>query len=211
MTLKVAVMASGGGTDFQSLIDAQAKGELAGAELVVLITNNPDAYALERATKAGIPSVVIPHLGKSREAFDAEVMEKLEWFGLSPGTKGEGLVVLAGFMRLLSAGFVTAYNHRLINIHPALLPSFPGTHAHRDVLAYGCKVSGCTVHFVDEGTDSGPVILQRTVPVLEGDDEASLGARVLVEEHKALPEAVRLFATGRLTLEGRIVHVTPPA
>ncbi len=211
MTLKVAVMASGGGTDFQSLIDAQAKGELAGAELVVLITNNPEAYALERATKAGIPSVVIPHLGKSREAFDAEVMEKLEWFGLSPGTKGEGLVVLAGFMRLLSAGFVTAYNHRLINIHPALLPSFPGTHAHRDVLAYGCKVSGCTVHFVDEGTDSGPVILQRTVPVLEGDDEASLGARVLVEEHKALPEAVRLFATGRLTLEGRIVHVTPPA
>lgn len=204
-------MASGGGTDFQSLIDAQAKGELAGAELVVLITNNPEAYALERATKAGIPSVVIPHLGKSREAFDAEVMEKLEWFGLSPGTKGEGLVVLAGFMRLLSAGFVTAYNHRLINIHPALLPSFPGTHAHRDVLAYGCKVSGCTVHFVDEGTDSGPVILQRTVPVLEGDDEASLGARVLVEEHKALPEAVRLFATGRLTLEGRIVHVTPPA
>lgn len=210
MTLKVAVMASGGGTDFQSLIDAWATGELADARLVLLVTNNPKAHALERAKKAGIPSVIITHQGKSREAFDGEVMERLAEHGLSPGPEGEGLVVLAGFMRLLSPGFVQAYHHRIINIHPALLPSFPGTHAHRDVLAYGCKVSGCTVHFVDEGADSGPIILQRAVPVLEGDDETSLGARVLEEEHKVLPEAVRLFATGRLTVQGRVVGVAPP-
>lgn len=211
MTLKVAVLASGGGTDFQSLIDAREAGELADAELVVLITNNPKAHALERAARASIPTVVISHEGRDREAFDRKVMEQLERFGLSPGQGGQGLVVLAGFMRLLSPGFVQAYHHRIINIHPALLPSFPGIHAHREVLAHGCKVSGCTVHFVDEGTDSGPIILQQAVPVLDDDDEASLAARVLVQEHRVLPEAVRLYASGRLNIRCRIVQIVEPA
>jgi len=210
MTLKVAVMASGGGTDFQSLIDAGMTGELGEAKLVLLVTNEPQAHAIVRAREAGIPTAIINHQGKAREDFDHEVMERLEEAGVTPGSKGEGegLLVLAGFMRILSPGFVQAYRHRIINIHPALLPSFPGTHAHREVLEYGCKVSGCTVHYVDEGTDTGPIILQRAVPVFEGDDEDSLGARVLVEEHRLLPEAVRLHAAGRLTIDGRNVRLT---
>ena len=151
--------------------------------------------------KAGIEAVCVDRKQfEGREPFEKALIEKLEAAGVT-------LVVLAGFMRILTPYFVGHFAGRIMNIHPALLPSFPGAHAHRDVLAYGVKVSGCTVHFVDEGTDSGPIIMQAAVPVLDDDTEETLGARVLKEEHRIYPECIRLYCEGKLKVEGRKVTI----
>ena len=197
--MNVGVLASGRGTDFQSIIDAVGSGTL-DVNIAVLICNNPEAYALERARENGIDHLVVDHRGKSRQEFEEELAGQLDG-------RSVGLVVLAGFMRILTAGFIRRYEGRMINIHPSLLPSFPGAHAHRDALKYGVKVSGCTIHFVTGDVDGGPVIMQRAVEVREGDTEETLGARVLEEEHIILPEVVRLFAEGRLKLSGRHVSL----
>lgn len=197
----IGVLCSGRGTNLQSIIDAVASGQIK-APIGVVITDKPGVMALERAEKAGIPAVCIDRKQYgSREEFDGVLLAELKRYGVT-------LVCLAGFMRLLTAGFIRAYEGRILNIHPALLPSFKGAHAHRDVLAYGAKVSGCTIHFVVEDMDAGPIILQAAVPVLEGDDEDSLGARVLVEEHKLYPRAIELFLAERLTIDGRCVRIS---
>lgn len=197
---KLGVLCSGRGTDLQSIIDAIARKEVT-AEIAVVLTDKADAYALTRAEKAGIKAVCVNRKEYAdRESFEKAMVNELEAAGVT-------LVVLAGFMRILTPYFVRKYAGRLLNIHPALLPSFPGAHAHRDVLAYGVKVSGCTVHFVDEGTDSGPIILQAAVPVLDDDTEETLGARVLVKEHVIYPQAIQLFCEGKLKIEGRKVRI----
>jgi len=195
---KLAVLCSGRGSDLQSIIDAIQRGELS-AEISIVITDKPQVQALERAAKAGIKNICVDRkLFDSRADFEAELLKNLAEVDL---------VVLAGFMRILSPDFVKKFVGRLMNIHPSLLPSFKGAHAHRDALAYGVKVSGCTVHFVDEGTDSGPIILQAAVPVLEGDTEETLAARVLEQEHIIYPQAIKLFVEGRLKIEGRRVAI----
>lgn len=197
---KLGVLCSGRGTDLQSIIDAIARKEVT-AEIAVVLTDKADAYALTRAEKAGIKAVCVNRKEYvDRESFEKAMVNELEAAGVT-------LVVLAGFMRILTPYFVRKYAGRLLNIHPALLPSFPGAHAHRDVLAYGVKVSGCTVHFVDEGTDSGPIILQAAVPVLDDDTEETLGARVLAKEHVIYPQAIQLFCEGKLKIEGRKVRI----
>ena len=197
---KLGVLCSGRGTDLQSIIDAIDRGEVA-AEIAVVLTDKPDAFALERASKAGIKVVCVNRKQfDGRESFEQALVGQLQAAGVT-------LVVLAGFMRILTPYFVRQYAGRIMNIHPALLPSFPGAHAHRDVLAYGVKVSGCTVHFVDEGTDSGPIILQAAVPVLDGDTEETLGARVLEQEHIIYPRAIQLYCEGKLEINGRHVHI----
>ena len=195
---KIAVMCSGRGTDLQSLIDATDSGYIA-AEISVVLTDKPNVGALKRAEVAGIKNICVDRKNFSERAdFEAELLKHLG---------GVDLVVLAGFMRILSADFVKRFEGRLINIHPSLLPAFPGAHAHRDVLAYGAKISGCTVHFVDEGTDSGPIILQAAVDVREDDTEETLAARVLEQEHKIFPRAIKLFIDGRLKIVGRRVEI----
>ena len=197
---KLGVLCSGRGTDLQSIMDAIDRGEVA-AEIAVVLTDKPDAFALERAAKAGSKAVCVNRTQFDRpESFAQALVGQLQAAGVT-------LVVLAGFMRILTPYFVRQYAGRIMNIHPALLPSFPGAHAHRDVLAYGVKVSGCTVHFVDEGTDSGPIILQAAVPVLDGDTEETLGARVLEQEHIIYPRAIQLYCEGKLELTGRHVHL----
>ena len=197
---KLGVLCSGRGTDLQSIMDAIDRGEVA-AEIAVVLTDQPDAFALERAAKAGIKAVCVNRKQfDGRESFEQALVGQLQAAGVT-------LVVLAGFMRILTPYFVRQYAGRIMNIHPALLPSFPGAHAHRDVLAYGVKVSGCTVHFVDEGTDSGPIILQAAVPVLDGDTEETLGARVLEQEHIIYPRAIQLYCEGKLEINGRHVHI----
>lgn len=197
---KLGVLCSGRGTDLQSIIDAIARKEVT-AEIAVVLTDKADAYALTRAEKAGIKAVCVNRKEYAdRESFEKAMVNELEAAGVT-------LVVLAGFMRILTPYFVRKYAGRLLNIHPALLPSFPGAHAHRDVLAYGVKVSGCTVHFVDEGTDSGPIILQAAVPVLDDDTEETLGARVLAKEHVIYPQVIQLFCEGKLKIEGRKVRI----
>ena len=197
----IGVLCSGRGTNLQSIIDAAAAGQIK-APIGVVITDKPGVMALERAEKAGIPAVCIDRKQYGyREEFDGALLAELKKYGVT-------LVCLAGFMRILTAGFIRAYEGRILNIHPALLPSFKGAHAHRDALAYGAKVSGCTIHFVVEDMDAGLIILQAAVPVMEGDDEDSLGARVLVEEHKLYPRAIELFLAGRLTIDGRCVRIS---
>ncbi len=179
---KLGVLCSGRGTDLQSIMDAINNGEVA-ADIAVVLTDKPDAFALERAASAGIKAVCVNRKQfDGRESFEQALVSELQAAGVT-------LVVLAGFMRILTPYFVRQYAGRIMNIHPALLPSFPGAHAHQDVLAYGVKISGCTVHFVDEGTDSGPIILQAAVPVLDGDTEEALGARVLEQEHIIFDES----------------------
>ena len=198
---KVGVLASGRGTDFQSLVDARKRGDL-DVDLAVLVCNVPGAPVLDRAKAAGVPAVVVDHrpFGKDRETFEQAMLKVLR-------DKRVELVVFGGFMRLVSASFIRAFPDRIINIHPSLLPAFPGAHAHRDAIAAGVKVSGCTIHFVDASVDGGPIILQRAVPVHEDDTEDSLAARILEQEHIFLPLAVRLFAEGRLHVEGRRVRI----
>ena len=197
---KLGVLCSGRGTDLQSIMDAINNGEVA-ADIAVVLTDKPDAFALERAASAGIKAVCVNRKQfDGRESFEQALVSELQASGVT-------LVVLAGFMRILTPYFVRQYAGRIMNIHPALLPSFPGAHAHQDVLAYGVKISGCTVHFVDEGTDSGPIILQAAVPVLDGDTEEALGARVLEQEHIIYPHAIQLYCEGKLEIHGRHVHI----
>ncbi len=193
--LKVAVLISGRGSNLQSLIDACAAPDFP-AEIKLVISNRADAAGLARAAKAGIATAIIPHRDyANREAFDAALTAALDKAGIE-------LVCLAGFMRLLTAGFVARWRDRLVNIHPSLLPSFPGLDTHARALAAGVRFSGCTVHFVREEMDSGPIIVQAAVPVLPGDDPERLAARVLAAEHKAYPLALKLIGEGRVTIKG---------
>jgi phosphoribosylglycinamide formyltransferase-1 len=194
---RLAVFVSGSGTNLQAIIDARIES----VEIAVVVCNNPGAYALERAKKHKIPVEVVDHrLFSSREEFEKELIQRLEPYRID-------LIVLAGFMRILSPLFVRAYKNRIMNLHPALLPSFPGTHAAKQALDYGVKFTGCTVHLVDEGVDTGPIILQSVVPIHDADTEESLLDRIHREEHRIYPEAIRLFAEGRLRVEGRRVLI----
>lgn len=199
--INVGVLASGRGSDFQSLVDARARGDL-DVNLAVLISNVPGAPVIGRAEKGGVPVVVIDHkpFGKDREGWERRAVQVLR-------ERRIDLVVLAGFMRLVTGTFVREFPNRILNIHPSLLPAFPGAHAQADAIAWGAKVSGCTIHFVDESVDGGPVVLQKAVPILEDDTPETLAARILEQEHVFLPLAVRLFAEGRLRVEGRRVRV----
>ncbi len=200
MTRRIAVLASGRGSNFQAVIDAIQAGTIP-ARCVALITDNPKAYAIERAKKVSIPVVVVDYAAfPSREAYEEQLLVAMR-------EQKADLFVLAGYMRILGSSIVRAFPGKMVNIHPALLPSFTGLHAQRQAVEYGVKVAGCTVHFVDEHLDCGPIILQRCVPVLENDDEDSLAERILHEEHLAFPEAIRLFCEGRLEIVGRQVHI----
>ncbi len=205
MPLSLAVLVSGSGSNLQSLIDKIEAG-LVDGEIKLVLSNNPDAYGLIRAQNHGIPTAVIQHTDHpNREAFDAAMLDAVADAGAESGA-----VVLAGFMRLLSPVFVNAFAGRLLNIHPALLPSFPGVHGQSDAADYGVKLSGCTVHFVDEKMDHGPVVIQAAVPALADDDGNTLGERILALEHRIYPQAVQWLAAGRLTIEGRRVSLAPP-
>jgi phosphoribosylglycinamide formyltransferase 1 len=197
---EIAVLASGRGSNFQALIDAAGSGYFP-AVISRLITDNPEAYAIKRAKDAGIPVSVLD-FGSFSEKGGYEGALRKEMEACDPD-----LFVLAGYMRILPSAIVKAFPGRIMNIHPALLPSFPGLHAQRQALEYGVKLSGCTVHFVDEGTDTGPIIIQRCIPVEEEDDEEALAVRILVEEHRILTEAVRLFCEERLEIRGRLVFI----
>src|SRR6266581_744050 len=202
--IKIGLLASGSGSNLQSIIDNCESGKLP-VEIACVISNNVAAFALERARKHGIPALHIDHrIFTGREAYDAALVETLHEYGVE-------LVVLAGFMRIITPVLLDAFPSAVMNIHPALLPAFPGIHAQRQAIDYGVKVSGCTVHFVDAGTDTGPIIIQAAVPVMEGDTEETLSARIVTEEHSIYPEAVRLFAEGRLKVEGRTVSISGPA
>lgn len=197
--MKLGVLVSGEGTNLQALIDAQAAGALAPATLAVVISNNPDAPALARARAAGVPALVVDHRGLTREAFEERLLAALA------GHQVEA-VVLAGFMRVLTTAFVDAFPRRIVNTHPSLLPAFPGKDAVPQALAYGVKLTGVTIHFVDTTLDGGPIIAQEAVSVLEGDDAAALHQRIQKIEHRLLPEVVRRLAAGELSCQGRIVR-----
>ncbi len=199
--VRIGVLLSGNGTNLQAIIDCCAAGEIDG-EVVCVISNKASAFGLERARKHDIAAIHIDHkLFAGRQEYDLAVVKTLVDYSAD-------LVVLAGFMRIVTPVLLDAFPHRVMNIHPALLPSFPGLDAQRQALDYGVKVSGCTVHFVDAGTDTGPVILQAVVPVMEGDTEETLSERIHHEEHKLYPAAIRLFAQKRLTVEGRRVIIS---
>ncbi|MBI5657049.1 MAG: phosphoribosylglycinamide formyltransferase [Geobacter sp.] len=198
----VGVLVSGNGTNLQSIIDRIESGELL-ARVACVISNKADAFALERARRHSIPAIHLDHRQhQNREAYDAALVDALKSHGVE-------LVVLAGFMRILTPVIIDAFPNRIMNIHPALLPAFPGLHAQQQALDYGVKVSGCTVHFVDAGCDTGPIIIQAVVPVVEGDTEDSLSRRIHKEEHRIYPEAIQLYAKRRLTIEGRCVRIAP--
>jgi phosphoribosylglycinamide formyltransferase 1 len=202
--LRVAVLASGRGSNLQAVIDAIEAREVH-ATIVVVISNKKDAAALERARKHGLPDLFVdpkPFAGRpdSREAYDGALLEILEKHNIE-------LVLLAGYMKIVTAVLVNAYANRMMNIHPSLLPSFPGLEVQKKAIEWGCKLAGCTVHFVTEGVDEGPIILQAAVPILAGDTSDTLAARILVQEHKIYPRAVQLFAEGRLQVDGRRVRI----
>ena len=190
----LGVLVSGSGTNLQAILDAIRERTL-DARLAVVVSNVPEAKALDRARAANVETVVVDHRGfADRAAFDAAVVEVLR-------ARGVELVVLAGFMRLLTPALLDAFPMRIVNVHPALLPAFPGIHGQRQALEYGVRVAGCTVHFVDRGTDTGPIIAQATVPVLDDDDEATLTARILAKEHELLPRVLQWVADGRVSVE----------
>ncbi|MFO8051952.1 MAG: phosphoribosylglycinamide formyltransferase [Thermoplasmatota archaeon] len=196
---RIAVLASGRGTDFQAIVDASESGEVH-LNIALLICNNSDAYVIDRAKEHSIPYVVIDHRNRKRQEFDKEIDDLLRKENID-------LVVLAGFMRILSRWFVVRWRDRIINIHPSLLPSFPGAHAHRDALEYGVKVTGLTIHFVDEEVDHGPIIFQYPVMIFDDDDEESLSGRILKEEHKWYPRIIQWIVDGRVKRDGRKVRV----
>ena len=198
--INIGVLASGRGTNLQAIIEAVKEGKIEG-RISIVISDNRDAFALKRAKQNNIETEYINFKSfKNREDYDKEIMQCLK-------EKDIDLVVLAGYMRILSPYFIRTYKNRIINIHPALLPSFPGLHAQRQAVEYGVKISGCTVHFVDEGVDSGPVILQKAVEVKDNDTEESLAERILKEEHQIYPRAIQLFCQGRLIIKGRKVFI----
>lgn len=200
--LILGVLASGRGSNLQALIDAIETGMLS-ARIAVVLSNKGDASVLERAKKHGIPTFFYdPKAVDSREAYDGLLCETLQKYEVE-------LLVLAGYMRLLTKALVLPFRERIINIHPSLLPAFPGLYAHRQAIDYGVKVSGCTVHFVDEKMDHGPVIAQASVPVKENDTESSLANRILKEEHRLFPKVIQWYAEKRLSIEGRRVLLVP--
>jgi phosphoribosylglycinamide formyltransferase-1 len=199
--VNIGVLVSGSGTNLQALIDARESGGLP-ARIACVISNRADAFALERAKKHGIPAIHLDHRSfAGRDQYDTALVTMLAEHAVD-------LVVLAGFMRIVTPVLLNAFPNAVMNIHPALLPAFPGLHAQQQALEYGVKVTGCTVHFVDAGTDTGPIIIQAAVPVLERDSVESLSRRIQIEEHRIYPEAVRLFAEGKLTVAGRRVIVS---
>jgi phosphoribosylglycinamide formyltransferase-1 len=198
--INIGVLVSGRGTNLQAIIEAIEEGKIEG-KIKIVISDNLDAYALKRAEQYNIETQYINHKEfKNREDYDKKIVETLE-------NKEVELVVLAGYMRILSSYFIKAYKNKIINIHPALLPSFPGLRAQKQAVEYGVKISGCTVHFVDEGVDSGPIILQSAVEVSEDDTEESLAERILKEEHQIYSQAIQLFSQGRLIIKGRKVYI----
>jgi len=202
--LRVAVLASGRGSNLQAIIDAIEAGQVQ-AEIVAVISNKKDAAALERARKHGLPVMFVdpkPFAGlpDSREAYDQALLDLLKKHDVE-------LVLLAGYMKIVTKVLVDAFANRMMNIHPSLLPSFPGLDVQKKAIEWGCKVAGCTVHFVTEGVDEGPIILQAAVPILDDDNPDTLAARILEQEHKLYPRAVQLFAEGRLRVEGRRVFI----
>jgi phosphoribosylglycinamide formyltransferase-1 len=208
--VRIGVLVSGAGTNLQALLDAGARGELGPAQVAAVVSNRADAPALERAARAGVPAVVVDHRGLPREVFEDRLLAALAAHGVAPpgagpGAAPGGAVVLAGFMRVLTAHFVDRFPHRIINTHPSLLPAFPGADAIPQALAHGVKVSGVTVHFVDATLDGGPIIAQVAVPVEDDDDAAALRARIQREEHRLLPRVVQRLAAGRLSCQGRYV------
>ncbi len=214
--IRLGVLASGGGTNLQAILDACAAGRV-DASVAVVVSNVPGAGALQRAQEAGVAVEVVPSRGVTdREVYDLRLVEVLRGHGVD-------LVCLAGYMRLMTPAFLRAFGPtpqtrgcpRVLNVHPGLLPSFPGLHAQRQCVEYGARFGGCTVHFVDEGTDTGPVIVQAVVPVEPGDSEETLAKRILAQEHRLYPQAIHWFAQGRLSVSGRAVAVDggrpPPA
>jgi phosphoribosylglycinamide formyltransferase-1 len=198
--LTLGVLASGRGSNFQSIIDSIESGFLR-AKIAVLISDNPDAYALERAKKHNIESIVLkPKDFPDKNTYYAHIAEELE-------KRGVELVILAGFMRVVGKALIDRYRYKIMNIHPALLPSFPGLHGQKQAVDYGVKISGCTVHFVDEGMDTGVIIIQMAVPVYHDDTEETLSERILKQEHKIFPYAIKLYAEGRISVDGRKVII----
>jgi len=198
MTVKIAVLVSGRGSNLQAIVDSIEKGYIKNAEINVVISNKANAYALERAKNHGIRTVFVDPGEYDRAEYDSAILSVLNQYDTD-------LLLLAGYFRLLGSEIIEAYRNRIMNIHPSLLPAFKGLHAQKQAFEYGVKVAGCTVHFVDEGLDSGPIILQRCVPVLPEDTEETLTSRILEQEHIIYPEAVRLFTEGKLKIEGRNV------
>ena len=198
--INIVVLISGRGSNLQAIIDAVESGQING-NISCVISNVPSAFGLERAKKHSIPGVVVDNKKfPDKSSYEAVLLKTIDTFA-------PDLICLAGYMRIVGEGIIKKYKDRIINIHPALLPSFPGLHAQRQAIEAGVKESGCTVHFVDEGCDTGPIILQKKVPVIPGDTEATLSARILEEEHKLYPKAIQLFADGKLKINGRKVEV----
>jgi phosphoribosylglycinamide formyltransferase-1 len=202
MPKQIGVLLSGRGSNFEALADSVAAGRIPDAQIALVVSNREGAPGLAKAVERGIPARVIPSKGIERETYDRLVVAALDDARVN-------LVCLAGFMRLLSPYFIAAYRGRILNIHPSLLPAFPGLEAQRQALEYGVKFSGCTVHFVDELLDAGPIVAQAIVPVQDGDTNETLSARILDEEHRLYTEAVRLILSGNYRIEGR--HVVPQA
>jgi len=198
--LKLGVLISGNGSNLQSIVDHIEEGSLK-AIIKIVISNNPEAYGITRAKKHGIPVVVLRNGDfQNKAAFDLELIRILK-------NNCVDLVILAGFMRIITPALLNAFPHKIMNIHPALLPSFPGIHGQKQALDYGVKLSGCTVHFVDEGVDTGPIILQSAVQVFDNDTEDTLAARILKEEHRIYSQAIQLFAEGKIEIKGRKVRI----
>ena len=200
--MEVAVLASGRGSNFQSIINASIRGEIPNANIKLLIVNEKNAYSIERAKKHNIPHYLVESKNKKRTEFDLEMLEILYENKID-------IIVLAGFMRILSKHFVNEYQNRIINIHPSLLPLFPGAHAHRDTINAGVLESGCTVHFVDHGVDTGPIIMQKTVAIDENETEETLAEKILHLEHQILPKALHLLTSHKLKIvEGKVIIET---
>ena len=202
MKKRIGVLLSGRGSNFEALAESVAAGRIPSAEIAVVVSNREGAPGIDRARARGIPAKVIPSKGLEREVYDRQVAAVLNEARID-------LVCLAGYMRLLSPYFIAAFPQRILNIHPSLLPSFPGLESQRQALEYGVKFAGCTVHFVDENLDAGPIILQAVVPVEDGDTEDSLSARILKEEHRIYSEAVKIVLEGNYKISGRRVVLAP--
>jgi phosphoribosylglycinamide formyltransferase 1 len=198
MKKRIGVLLSGRGSNFEALADSVSAGKIPGAEITVVISNQPDALGLKKAEARGIAARMIPSKGLQREAYDRQVTAVLREYKVE-------LICLAGYMRLLSPYFVSAFPQKILNIHPSLLPSFPGLESQKQALEHGVKFAGCTVHFVDENLDAGPIIQQAVVPVLDSDNEDTLSERILKEEHRIYSEAVKLILEGKWRIEGRRV------
>ena len=198
MKKRIGVLLSGRGSNFEALAESVSAGRIPGAEIAVVISNKPDAAGLEKAKTRGIPARAIASKGLEREVYDRQVAAVLQEYRVD-------LICLAGYMRLLSPYFVAAFPERILNIHPSLLPAFPGLESQKQALEHGVKFAGCTVHFVDENLDAGPIILQAVVPVLDNDDERALSERILKEEHRIYSEAVKIVLEGKYHLAGRRV------